>query len=447
MKAIQKLASRRRVLQGVLGGAAVTVGLPFLECFLNVNGNALAATGAQLPVRFGTWLWGMGLAPGRWEPEKVGQGYAMRDLLKSLTPYRDRISIISGMNPSLDGKTLQPHKSGLDAVTTGEIGGDAPSIDVLVADVIGATTRFRSIEVASSMAANANGFSSISRRSATSINPSEASPVALYKRIFGPDFRDPNAADFKPDPRMMVRQSVLTAIKEPRESLARDLGAADRARLDEYFTSLRQIENQVALQLEKPAPLQACRVPPAPGEDIGVTSDVELLKANHKLLVSLLAHAMACDQTRVVNIWSSMGETRRPGDPKSHHIFTHEEAVDEKLGCQPTCAWYEERNMENFAVLLQTLDSIKEGDGTLLDHSLIYAFSEHGWARLHSMENLPMFIAGRAGGRLKPGTHVAAKGDSVTRVGLTIQKVMGVPVGNWGSGSMKTDKTLDEIVA
>jgi len=89
-------ASRRTILRGMMGGAAVTVGVPFLDCFLNTNGTALAS-GAPLPVVFGTWFWGCGLNPGRWEPTKVGAGYDMNIETMALQPYKDRINVISGM--------------------------------------------------------------------------------------------------------------------------------------------------------------------------------------------------------------------------------------------------------------------------------------------------------------------------------------------------------------
>ena len=88
----------------MLGGAAVTVGLPLLDCFLNANGTALAATGAPLPVVFGTWFWGCGLNPGRWEPKTVGANYDMNIETAALQPFKDRINVISGMKVFLDGK-------------------------------------------------------------------------------------------------------------------------------------------------------------------------------------------------------------------------------------------------------------------------------------------------------------------------------------------------------
>src|SRR5690606_39171635 len=133
----------------------------------------------------------------------------------------------------------------------------------------------------------------VSRRSGTSPNPSEVSPAALYTRIFGPDFKDPNAAEFSPDPLIMARQSVLSGVAEHRRIVMAQVGAADRARLDEYFTTLRQMEQQLALELEKPAPLEACTMPRAPDEAQPGTVLDDAAK-NNKLFASLVAHAVAC---------------------------------------------------------------------------------------------------------------------------------------------------------
>src|SRR4051812_25319481 len=108
MSAVSRLASRRNVLRGVMGGAAVTVGLPFLDAFLTSNGTALAATGASLPVVFGNWFWGCGLTPGRWEPKKVGAGYELPIELAKLAPFKNDLNIYSGMKAFLDGKPPTP---------------------------------------------------------------------------------------------------------------------------------------------------------------------------------------------------------------------------------------------------------------------------------------------------------------------------------------------------
>src|SRR3954463_7754742 len=112
MSAASRLASRRRVLEGMLGGAAVTVGLPFLDCFLNESGTALAATGRELPVCFGTWFNGLGLNPGFWEPKKTGAGYDVSPQLEPLRRFTDKINVFSSMRVHLDGHTPRVHETG-----------------------------------------------------------------------------------------------------------------------------------------------------------------------------------------------------------------------------------------------------------------------------------------------------------------------------------------------
>ncbi|MEQ9449809.1 MAG: DUF1552 domain-containing protein, partial [Rhodospirillaceae bacterium] len=334
--------TRRTALRGVLGGGAVTVALPFLDCFLNENGDALAATGGPLPVRFGTWFWGCGMSPGQWEPTTEGTGFDLPPNLQVLAPYKESLSVFSGLKTFLDGNPLRPHVSGAQGVYIGATGKEPdPSIDVLIADHIGAKTRFRSIEVSTTgYAAHTQ-----SRRSSSVINNSEVSPLALYERIFGPEFQDPNAADFKPDPRVMMRKSVLSAIKDQRDRLNKAVGAADRTRLDEYYTSLRQIEQEMELQLTKPAPMEACTIMGKLDKDVPGGTDIEEATDNHKLFAKILAHAIACDQTRVINISFSEGTSsiHRRGEATTHHIYTHEEQIDEELGYQPHAVYFERR--------------------------------------------------------------------------------------------------------
>jgi hypothetical protein len=442
-----KSIDRRRVLKGMLGGAAITVGVPFLDCFLDANGTALAG-GAPLPSCFGTWFFGLGLNPGRWEPPTEGKITAFGPELEPLTPFKDKVNVYSGTKVILDGRPMITHFTGDWAVLTGttprEERVSIPTIDTLVGDVIGTKTRFRSIEVTST----GNPAHSYSRRAGNALNPAEVSPVALYTRIFGPEFKDPNAADFTPDPNVMARQSVLSAVKEQRADLMKTLGAADRARLDEYFSSLRQIEQQLALELQKPAPMEACAVP-AKTEESPPGTEVETVIANHKLFAALLAQALACGQTRVINVTfnDATSSLRRAGTSMTHHVFSHEEPVDNALGYQPNVTHFINQITTGLATMAATMDSIKEGDGTLLDRMLILASSDTGFAKIHSLDDMPLITLGSAGGRLKTGIHVAAKGDPSTRVGLTVQQALGVPVNSWGTDSMQTSKTITEVMA
>jgi uncharacterized protein DUF1552 len=451
MNSVTKL-SRRRVLRGMMGGAAISVGLPFLDCFLDSNGTAQAATGARLPACFGTWFYGCGFNPGRWEPQTVGPNYEFGVELQPLTPFKHKLNVYSQMTALLDGRPPGAHTVGPAVIVQGTTPptlehpmNPEPSIDVLIGDAIGTRTRFRSLEIS----CTGRPESSHSKRSGYATNPSEISPLALYTRIFGAEFKDPNAADFTPDPSIMARRSVLSAVGEQAKGLMNQLGAADRAHLDQYFTSLRELEQQLDLQLQRPAPLAACRVPARP-DSTPVGAEVVEVTTNHRLFARLLAHALACDQTRVFNVMATDGlsQLRFAGEANTHHLFTHEDPIDERLGYQPNVAKFFPTILGMFSSLLIEMDSIREGDKTLLDRMLIFNYTDSGYAKNHTTDNIPMLTAGSAGGRMKTGLHfAAAKGDSVTRVSLTIQQAFGVPISSFGTGSNSTSKTITEAMA
>ncbi len=441
--------NRRTLLTGSLRGAAVTVGLPLLDIFLDGNGAAMAATGAPLPVRFGAWFWGLGVNPPRWYPDKIGKDYDLKPELEPIRAMKDKINILSDFNIPLDGKPNLPHNSGGVGIRTGmaatsEGALPAPSFDVLIGDVIGTKTRFRSLEIS----ATGDPRNSLSGRGNGNINPSETSPVGLYQRIFGPGFRDPNKADFTPDPATMARRSVLSAVADQRQTLDARLGAADKAKLDQYFTSLRQLEKQLDVELTKPEPMQACIVPTRPSER-PQNADIDNVIVNHKLMTDLLVMALACDNTRVFNMNFNNGASSltRVGSTITHHQLTHEEPLDNRLGYQPEATWFVNRIMEGWAGFVAALDAVKEGDRTLLDNTLVFAHSETEFAKFHTIDNIPMMTAGSAGGRIRTGLHIRGEGTPVSRVGLTLQQVMGVSVDKWGSGSLESNKDIGEMLA
>jgi hypothetical protein len=445
-------SSRRTFLRGMMRGSAVVVGLPLLDLFLDGNGEALAS-GAPIPVRFGTWFWGCGVNMARWFPSKLGRDYDLKAELAPIGPWKDKVSVFSNFNCVLDGKPNLVHWSGVMATLSGAAplrggvtGGSSelPTIDCLVAEAIGKGTRFRSLE----LACTGQSGVSYSMQAGSTVNPSEVDPVQLYRRLFGTGFQDPNKGEFKPDPAIMARQSVLSSVKEEREELVRSLGAADRQRLDQYFTSVRQMEQQLGQMLEKPAPAEACVVAKEPGQAaLGPTWDVAT--RTHDLLAQLLVMALACNQTRVFNMaLSNAGSNlRKPGDPVSFHELTHEEPVDEKLGYQPRATFFIERSMETFANLLKHMDGVREGAGTLLDNSLVLATSESNFAKIHSVDNLPILVAGKGGGKWKSGQHISGNGDPSSRVGLTVQQALGMPVTSWGLDGMQVNRAITEALA
>jgi len=419
--------------------------------YLDNNGAALAS-GAPIPSRFGTWFWGCGVNQARWVPDRLGGDYDLKAELVPIAPYKDKVTVLSGFNCLLGSKSNLPHWSGVMATFTGSAptqGGmgsgstDYPTLDTIIADTIGKSSRFRSLEIA----CTGQPSVSYSMRAGSTVNPSEVDPVRLYQRIFGPEFADPNAADFKPDPAVMLRRSVLSSVKDERAELMRAAGAADRERIDQYFTSVRELEQQLGNMLEPPPPAEACVIPEKPeATELGPTWDVAV--KNHDLLSQLVVLALACNQTRVFNVALSIAASnlRRSDSPISFHELTHEEPIDRTLGYQPESTFFIEKSMETFASLLGRLEAVREGDGTLLDNCLVLATSESNFAKIHSLDSLPIMVAGRGGGKWRPGQHIAGNGDPSSRVGLTIQQALGLPVGSWGTDAMATSKPVGEVL-
>ena len=446
--------SRRSFLRGVLQSSAVCVAVPILDRFLNGNGTAFA-DGTKLPVRFGTYFWGLGLTDTptggtRWVPSKTGFGYEIMPELESLKPVKDKVSIFSGFRAIGDGRPNLVHWSGHASILSGVAPAlaarfDGPSFDTRIADAIGTSTRFKVIDIDASMSRQPVSYST---RTGVTFAMPETTPLSLYTRIFGAGFQNPNSDDWKPDPSIMLRQSVLSAVKDQRQALMAGAGKSDQIKLDQYFTSVREMETQLVVQLQKPEKCDACVIPGAPKETSRAAS-VDSVRANTRAMAKLLALGLACNQTRVFNFVHTPGisETYVAGESKIYHQITHDEPTDAKLGYQPETSMLAGLVMQSLGDFLVELDAVKEGAGTLLDNSLIMAFSDTGFAKIHSIDNIPMFLAGKAGGKHKAGQHIHSTGESVTRVSLTAQQLVGAPVGEFGSGSMRTARPFTEIIA
>ena len=352
------------------------------------------------------------------------------------------------MRAYVDDKPNIQHWTGNAAITTGiapanDFTFDAKTIDQTIADSISHGARFRSIEIACS----GNKRESYSSLGGNNINPPEVSPVGLYNRLFGAGFQDPSKGDWKPNPDVMLQRSVMSVVADDRKLLEKNVGAADRARLDQYFTSVRELERTLDAELQRPQITAQVTIPGVPDE-MAMNKSVPNLRKVTPVMAQLLAIGLATDQTRVFNMaFSEPASTiYMPGDSRPFHQSTHEEPVDEALGYQPITSKFSTYSMEGFAALLAALDGVKEGDGTLLDHSLVFAYTDTSNAKLHAVDGIPMFLAGSASGRLKTGIHYAGASTTVARVGLTVQQAFGLSVDHWGTDSNMTNKPISEIM-
>jgi len=448
---MKKTFHRRQVLRGMLGGTAAVVGLPILDVMLNDHGTAFAATGDSLPTRLATWFYPLGFGENDWTPKTVGAGYELPALLEPLKPYQDKLNLFTGAQAHLDGISSEPHYMGPQVAMSGVAGKTtsyAGSMDTLVAGSIGQNTRFPLLVATCVGDPNASWVA----WSDSGTQSAEVSPQALYERLFGLEFKDPNAANFTPDRAVVLRKSVLSGITDDRKRLMRTVGASDREKLDSYFTSLRSLERKLEVQMTKPEPLPACvKLDESQfvGKNGSVLTPIDDVMARHELFTQLFVHAIACDQTRIASLTLSSGFSgiRLEGDPLSHHTYTHEEQIDAKSGLQPRCAQFTQRYMKMFHDFIAAFDNYKEGDRSLLDRMVIYAYTDHGKARYHLLTDIPSMTVGTGNGRLKTGMHFSRPNETPARVSYSVMQAMGVPIGEWGKGSNKVTSPIPGLLA
>jgi hypothetical protein len=444
-----KTLSRRRVLRGMLNGCAVSVALPMLNCFLNESGTALAS-GQSMPVRFGTWFWGCGMNAKVFTPKQFGANWQLPEEIAALQRVKEHLNLFSNFNAFKDAAPNLCHHTAWVIARTGiapQSDGDKPgeTYDFTIAKKIGRSTRFQNLTAT----ATGDVRTTFSYENQNSPNAAEWSPLNFYMRLFGPGFQDPNSPNFEPDPKVMVRKSVLSGVLEETKMLHQQVGAEDRARLDQYFTGLRALERQFDQQLTKPEPIAACRPMPPPKEGPPPGSATDLVAARHRMMTDLMVMALACDQTRVFNMSYSDSKSGiiKVGYEKPHHTTTHEERIDDQLGYQPTASWFTQQAMDSLAYFVEALAKVREGDGTLLDNCLVTANTDHSLARTHAIDGVPVFTAGRAGGRVRTGLHIDGNGSSITRIGYTAMRVMGLEMASWGTNSNTTSQEIGELLS
>jgi len=439
--------SRRSVLRGVVGASAVSVSLPLLNCFLSDSGAALAATGQALPVRFGTWFWGLGMNRRVFVPAKTGADFDFPEEIAVLEPFRRHLNLFTGFSVPIDANPNLCHYSGWVALRCGatpKSRSDLPgeSLDNPIAEAIAGRTPFRMIN----LAATGNPRDSYSFRNSDSVNPPEISAVDLYKKMFTSVSSADGGAT---DSRMLLRRSVLSGVAEDARSLSRQLGADDRAKLDQFLTSVRELETRLEWQLSPTDVAGVCpKAPDEPG-GVGVGLDYRRVESRHTAMADLLVLALACNKTRVFNMLYSNSASliTREGLDSVHHNITHEELYDPKQGIQLQSSWFLRESFKSFAYFIDALARQSEGAGSLIDNVLVYAHSDNEDAKTHVLNGTPMFTVGRAGGRLRTGLHVDGGGDVATRLGYTVQRVMGLPVAEWGVASLRTSREITEILA
>ena len=432
---------RRTMLRGLLGGAAVAIGLPALDIFLNDSGTAYAGADS-FPKRFGIFFWGNGVLPDRWVPAGTGPDWELTEQLAPLAAYKEHITVVSGMKVHTGNSV--PHGSGPVGMLSGapyapndETTFAEPSIDQVIAAAVGGDTRFRSLE----LGVQPDG-SSLSFNGPHSNNPPETSPAGFFNRVFGAGFTLPGS-NATPDPRLDLRQSVLDVVSSDAKRLQGRLGSSDKARLEQHLDGIRELEKQIQKMQQNPPSLAACAVPAAPEADYPDVDGSPQLSARSRVLVDTLVMALACDQTRVFSDWFStpVNNVLYPGATSGHHQLTHDEPDP-----QPQVHNIVLYTITELAYLIGALAAVKEGESTLLEHTALLATSDTSYARAHSIEDYPILIAGSANGALKKGIHYRSPAsESTSKVLLTLARAMDISMDSYGKGPGLVTSSLSAI--
>ena len=399
--------SRRTLLRGI--GAAVAV--PWLDAMTPAFARS---TSASFPTRLGFIYVPNGKNMDDWTPKAEGADYELPSILQPLKDLKGDFSILTGLTADkarAHGDGGGDHARALAAFLTGSQprktdGTDiraGVSVDQVAAAAIGDQTRLSSLEIgceAGSMAGNCDsGYSCVysstmSWKSATQPLPKEVNPKSVFDRLFGGGSAAERAKT------RAQRQSVIDLVREDYKDLNGRVGKHDQQKLDEYISSIRDIE----VRLERAVHMPEVKVPEGIARPIGIPASYE---EHIKLMGDLFVLAFQTDVTRVATFVVANEGSNKPyafvGVPEGHHDLSHHGNSAEK---KSKIAKINAFHTQMLAYTLGRLKSIKEGDGTLLDHCLIAYGSGNSDGNAHNHDNLPLLLAGTGGGAIKTGRHV-----------------------------------------
>ena len=417
--------SRRTVLRGL--GAAMA--LPVLDAMAPIGGIARAAAeaaatggGTSSPLRMAAFFLPNGMVMEDWTPAKEGAGFDLPPTLKALESVREQITVLSGLaldNARAKGDGPGDHARSAAAFLTGAhpyktSGSDIKlgvSVDQVAAKAVGNNTRLPSLELGldrGALAGNCDSgyacayVSNISWSSETTPVPKEVNPSKVFDRLFGPA-NEREAAEFRAK-RLRYRKSILDFVADDAKKLSRGLGRSDQRKLDEFTTSVREIEKRVERDREQQAKAkELAKVP-----DVKVPDEIpDDIQEHFRLMTDMLVLAFQMDLTRVSTFMVASDGSDRTyrmlGISEGHHTLSHHGNNREKID---QIRKIDKFHVERFAYFLKRLSEIREGEKSLLDNSMVLFGCGIGDGNRHNHHDLPILLAGRGGGTITPGRHL-----------------------------------------
>ena len=444
--------SRRTILRGL--GAAVA--LPFLDAMapsvLRAGvASAASTTAGPSPVRMTMFFLPNGMNMKQFMPEGTGADWELPATLEPLADVKSDLSVLSGLaldNARAHGDGAGDHARSAAAFLTGAhphktAGADihlGVSVDQVAANAIGGQTRLPSLELGLDKGQLAgecdSGYScayvsNISWQSPTAPMPHEINPAAVFERLFGSDDERDRAR------RLRERKSILDFVSDDSKSLGRRLGKSDQQKLDEFTTSIREIEKRV----EK-ARTQSQQARPTMAKPAGIPED---FGEHFRLMTDLMVLAFQMDLTRVSTFMVAHDGSDRTfrwlGISEGHHALSHHGGNKDKL---EQIAKIDRFHVEQFAYFLKRLKETKEGERNLLDNSMVVFGCGIGDGNRHNHNDLPILLAGRGGRTIDAGRHIKFDRDTpLCNLYLSMLDRMGVKPARFGDST----GTLSELTA
>ena len=425
--------SRRTFLRGL----GVSMALPMMEAMVPKNIHAAPLDGAT--PRLLVFYVPNGIHMPSWTPAQLGAGYDLPPILAPLATHQDDLLVLSGLN-NLSGIASVPgdHARGTGSFLTcmpvfkteGDNIENGVSIDQHIAQHIGEQTRFSSLELGLEGGGSTGGcdsgyscaysrniaWSDASTPVAKEINPREA-----FDRLFG-DMASTLTAE-EAARRKLLRTSVLDYVRDDAQRLQAKLGVQDRQKLDQYLTGVFELEKQI-ITLESESQCY-------PGPGPSMTLD---LVGKTRAMCDIMVLALQCDQTRVITFMTGNAGSSRVfsnlGHTDGHHYLSHHDNEQAKFQAIEEINIWE---VQQFSYLLDQMKTVQEGEGTLLDNSIVFFSSEIEDGNAHRHTNLPVLVAGRGAGQINPGRHVQYDGDPIANLYVSFMNMMGVEGSSFGA--------------
>jgi Protein of unknown function (DUF1552) len=429
-----------------LFGAGATIALPMLDAMVPAL-TAQTKTAASTPFRFGTVYFPCGIYPETWHPDAAGPGFTFKPVMQPLEKFRSQLVTISNMTApwgeSVHVGASTAFLNGVgpagDRQGAGDMFGKIQSkktLDQYIADIVADDTPLRSIEVGTEDMGTSVGacdgfpctfFNTLAWRTDTSPLPVTINPRVTFERMFG-EAGSPEQRSA----RLKERQSLLDSVTDEAKRLKSRLGAPDRIIFDEYLSNIRDVELQLERMEQRLGTLTG--IPDAP---VGLP---EAFDDHMSLTYSLLHLALQGDVSRVFTFMIGHEPTDRSypllGIPETHHSVSHHGNEAEKLAKYAKIATYQMLKLSEF---LEKLGATRDGDGNLLDHSLIYFGSGMSNGNLHDRSNPPAVLLGGAHGKLKGDRHIVAKKEPTANLLLAIAQFYGAQIEKFGASTGRLD--------